>query len=345
REQRQVSRVHTEGVTPRDVESEDRFIDLEPLHLDVAFRTDTIRRRARVARDLQAAEPLRPHGRIGKRRPHCVRRRPHHHLGAHDDRGTVDELDRLFTKGKHHTAHVADRSGISEHAGCRGGIAGGVTSSEDRHMLRRTMTALLVLGLGTSASARHDLTAPGRLAVGVATAVAVDPSRGNRSLPVEIWYPARRAGRDAEPLRQHHPLVLVAHGLCGSRLYYDYLAPHLASYGFVVAAPDFTGMTRAACDAGQLVLSLPDLPLDLSFVARQLRDTNGPFGKWARHVRGAAVGLIGNSLGGIAVVDAARADPTFRAIVGLAPAVGPAAAAPLVGLTPPRAWMIMGATS
>src|SRR5262249_35666396 len=123
------------------------------------------------------------------------------------------------------------------------------------------------------------------------------------------------------------------------------LAPHLASQGFVVAAPDFTGMTREACDAGQLVLSIPDLPLDLSFVSRQLHDAGGPFERWARHVRGTVTGLIGNSLGGIAVVDAGRTDGAFRAIVGLAPAVGPAAAAPFVGLRPRRAWMIMGATS
>src|SRR5262245_27907817 len=176
-------------------------------------------------------------------------------------------------------------------------------------MRRRTMTALLVLALGTSAPGAPDPTRPGRLMVGVTTVDAVDESRGNRTLPVEIWYPARRSGRGAEPIRQPHPLVLIAHGLCGSRLYYDYLATHLTSHGFVVAAPDFTGMTRAACDAGQLVLSLGDLPLDLSFVSRQLHDATGPFRRWARHVRGRAAGLIGNSLGGIAVVDAARMDP------------------------------------
>lgn len=211
-------------------------------------------------------------------------------------------------------------------------------------MRRRTMTALLVLALGTSAPGAPDPTRPGRLAVGVTTADAVDESRGNRRLPVEIWYPARRSGRDAAPVRQRHPLVLIAHGLCGSRLYYDYLAPHLASHGFVVAAPDFAGVTRAACDAGQLVLSIGDLALDLSLVARQLHEASGPLGTWARHVRGTATGLVGNSLGGIAVVEAARMDSAFTAIVGLAPAVGAAAAPPLVGLTPRRAWMIMGAT-
>jgi len=211
-------------------------------------------------------------------------------------------------------------------------------------MRRRAMTALLVLALGTSAPGALDPTRPGRLAVGVTTADAVDGSRGNRRLPVEIWYPARRTGRDAEPVRRRHPLVLIAHGLCGSRLYYDYLATHLASHGFVVAAPDFAGVTRAACDAGQRAPSIRDLALDLSFVARQLHEARGSLETWARHVRGTTTGLVGNSLGGIAVVEAARMDSAFTAIVGLAPAVSGAAASPLVGLTPRRAWMIMGAT-
>jgi DNA-binding transcriptional LysR family regulator len=47
----------------------------------------------------------------------------------------------------------------------------------------------------------------------------------------------------------------------------------------------------------------PEIVLDLSFVARQLHEGSGPLGTWAHHVRGAATGLIGNSLGGIAVVD------------------------------------------
>jgi len=207
------------------------------------------------------------------------------------------------------------------------------------------MALLLVLALGTSVSGAPDLTGPGRLAVGVTTADAADESRGNRQITVEIWYPARRSGRDAEPVRGRHPLVLIAHGLCGSRLYYDYLAPHLASHGFVVAAPDFPGVTRAACDAGQLVLNdITDLSRDLSFVAGELHDAAGPFGKWASHVRGNMTGLVGNSLGGIAVVEAARVDPAFTAIVGLAAAVGATEAPPLVGLRPRRAWMIMGAT-
>ena len=210
--------------------------------------------------------------------------------------------------------------------------------------MRRTGVALLGLAFATSTPAAPDPTHPGKLAVGVTTVDAVDTSRGNRTLPTEIWYPARHAGRDAAPRPLSYPLILIAHGLCGSRLFYDYLAPHLASYGFVIAAPDFTGATRAECDAGQLTLRLDDLPLDLSFVCRELHDATSPLGKWAKHVRGVSTGLIGNSLGGLAVVQAARIDRAFTAIVGLAPAVTAEYAPPLVALVPRRAWMMMGAT-
>ena len=212
-------------------------------------------------------------------------------------------------------------------------------------MRRPTIMALVALALATAAYGASDPTRPGRLVVGVTTADLVDGSRGGRTLPTEIWYPARRAGRDVEPLPRRYPLVLIAHGLCGSRLYYDYLAPHLASYGFVVAAPDFTGVTRSACDAGQVTAGIDDLPLDLIVVARELHDAGGPLGQWARHVKGMRTGLIGNSLGGIAVVGAARMDSSFTAIVGLAPAVNADSAPPLVDLTPRRAWMVMGATA
>lgn len=210
--------------------------------------------------------------------------------------------------------------------------------------MRRAVAALLLVVLAATAPAARDLTRPGKLRVGVATVDAVDASRDDRTLPTEIWYPARKAARDAEPLRRSYPLILIAHGLCGSRLYYDYLAPHLASHGFVVAAPDFTGVTRAACDAGHVTASIQDLPLDLSFVCREMHDPSGQLGRWARHVRGVATGLIGNSLGGIAVVEAAKIDPSFTTIAGLAPAVSGDAAPALVDLDPRRAWMIMGAT-
>src|SRR5215831_12356655 len=113
--------------------------------------------------------------------------------------------------------------------------------------MRHALLLLVVLALAGRARAAADPAHAGKLAVGVSTFTAVDETRENRALPTEIWYPAKSAGRDADPLPKSYPLILMAHGFCGSRLNYEYLTTHLASWGFVVAAPDFTGVTQAAC--------------------------------------------------------------------------------------------------
>jgi alpha-beta hydrolase superfamily lysophospholipase len=88
--------------------------------------------------------------------------------------------------------------------------------------------------------------------------------------------PATERCRSRPSSRLDQRQLPFAHGLCGSRLYYDYLTTHLASRGFVVAAADFTGVTTAACDAGHVTASIADLPLDLEIVARTLHDLRGP---------------------------------------------------------------------
>src|SRR5215470_16224477 len=106
-----------------------------------------------------------------------------------------------------------------------------VPARDDRYrpMRRRLLVLLITLAVATNAMPAPDPTRPGKLAVGVTTVDVVDASRANRMLPTELWYPAGSGGRDIAPLKRRWPLVVIAHGLCGSRLYYDYLATHLAS--------------------------------------------------------------------------------------------------------------------
>ncbi|MGH7894288.1 MAG: alpha/beta hydrolase family protein [Candidatus Binatia bacterium] len=206
----------------------------------------------------------------------------------------------------------------------------------------RCAVVLLVLLLAFSmAHAAADPAEPGRFAVGVTT-VEVDDASRHRTLTTEIWYPARRAGRDAAPRRGSWPLILVAHGLCGFRTNYEYVATHLVSRGFVVAAPDFPGFNKTVCDTGAPTDFVDGPPLDLSFVCRTLHDRTGPLGRFARHVRGVATGLVGHSLGGLAVVNATLIDPAFTAIVPLAPAVSGTGAEPFTELDPRRAVLVMG---
>jgi dienelactone hydrolase len=206
--------------------------------------------------------------------------------------------------------------------------------------MRRAMVACVLAAVAAAAVAAPDPANTGKLKVGETTVTAVDRSRGDRTLPTEIWYPARAAGRDAEPLPRAYPLVLMAHGFTGSRLNYEYLTAQLASWGFVVAAPVFVGLTHDTCCSES-----PDvLAPDLSFVCRTLHDTSGPLSKYAQHVRGIATGLVGHSLGGFGVAEAAKIDASFTAVVALAPAEL-AADPSLDGLRQRPAWMVMGGTA
>lgn len=133
-----------------------------------------------------------------------------------------------------------------------------------------------------------ELARRGAYRVGVRTIEIVNPNqidilrfdkakgeapRGDRSLQVEIWYPARiptgteertvylsstpgtdrastvegKALRDAQPVAgEAFPLVIVSHGYPGSRIFLSYLTENLASKGYVVAAIDHTDSVAGA---------------------------------------------------------------------------------------------------
>jgi predicted dienelactone hydrolase len=108
-----------------------------------------------------------------------------------------------------------------------------------------------------------------------------------RPLPVTVWYPAVSdafeeaytymlemppvsfmgwAIPDAEFEVDNgpYPLVLFSHGAAGTRYASLYLTEHLASYGFVVMAPDHTGDTFVnAEDEGVFVRSHMTRPIDI----------------------------------------------------------------------------------
>src|SRR5919198_1461513 len=166
-------------------------------------------------------------------------------------------------------------------------------------MVRRVRRLVAVLALAALAlparAAGVEPSADGRFPVGVTTLTFRDAARG-RTLVTEVWYPAQAAGRDTAARRGTYPLVLVAHGHCGFRTNYEYLSVPLASWGFLVAAPDFPGINRADCDAGAPPGDLlGDPPRDLEFLRGAFHDANGP----ARHlvplVRGQRAGLVGHS--------------------------------------------------
>ncbi len=185
---------------------------------------------------------------------------------------------------------------------------------------------------GRPAAGGYDPFARGPHAVGVCTLELPDASRG-RILPCEVWYPARpqpaaqdgpAAGRGAAALAGQHPLVAYSHHAGGHRRKASFLASHLASHGYVVAAPDHSEVVAAALapreaesDAERaeridaiIASRVPDVRLVVDYLLS---------GAAGIELDPARVGLAGHSLGGWTVLAAPDTEPRAAAVVAMAP--------------------------
>jgi predicted dienelactone hydrolase len=222
-------------------------------------------------------------------------------------------------------------------------------------LLRRRLAVLLAMALamlaaaacssggsGKSATATprplytlDAATAPGPYAVGVRSFEFVDTSRPTaangeypgsteRKLVTEVWYPAQADRSAADAVRDAtvdvsggpYPLIVFAHGFIGSRNQSRTYTKHLASHGYIVAAPDFP-LTNAGAPGGPRIGDLVNQPGDVSFVIdsmlAQSADAASPL---HGAVDGDAIGLTGHSLGAfttLLTVYGGRRDPRVKA--------------------------------
>lgn len=169
------------------------------------------------------------------------------------------------------------------------------------------------------------------------------PEDPERELATEIWYPAadphsgtpaehplkrpHAARQGAAPAEGIHPLVIFSHGNSGLRHQSTFLTTHLASWGFVVAAPDHTGNTffemiqiRSEAERQRVHFEARhNRPADLSAVVA--RAVSGD-PRWAA-VDPARIGVAGHSYGGWTALKLPGRDTRVRAVCGLAPASEP----------------------
>jgi dienelactone hydrolase len=199
----------------------------------------------------------------------------------------------------------------------------------------------------------------GSAPVGVRTTELRDETRGGRTLALELWYPAdeahrghdlddavrdhftiapgippaaQRAVRDAEPARGRFPLIAYYHGATGHRRDATELCTHLASHGYVVAAPDFTGNTMgdlfadlAAAGSGaprlaSIEQSAADRPLDAKVVIDRV--LGGAEAALAPLVDRERIGTCGISFGGWTALAQNSIDRRPRASFPIVPAWG-----------------------
>jgi predicted dienelactone hydrolase len=211
---------------------------------------------------------------------------------------------------------------------------------------------LLCIGLAQAAAAAQglyvdapELGAPGPHAVGVRSLTltdrdqldlgSFDPATGtaprrDRTLQVELWYPARPtagaapvvysdamdaeppkpparftiqgvAVRDAHPTADRFPLVIVSHGYGNVPVAMNWITENLASKGYVVAAIRHDDLYLNPAGFPNAVLRRP---LDITFVTRELQRT---LGGAQGSVDPTRVALVGYSMGGYGVLAAGGA--------------------------------------
>lgn len=157
----------------------------------------------------------------------------------------------------------------------------------------------------------------GPFGVGVTTLELVDRSRPTeandgipghpeRTLKVEVWYPAAPSSpapeaRDVSLDKSGgpYPLIVFAHGLGSMRRQSASYTQHLASHGYIVAAPDFPS-SNLSTPGGPRLAAVVNQPGDVSFVIDSLlADNAGEGGLLSGTIDAQAIGVSGHSLGGL----------------------------------------------
>ena len=113
------------------------------------------------------------------------------------------------------------------------------------------------------------------------------------------------------------PLVVISHGLGADRRFFTYLANHLASHGFTVAALEHPGSNSSwlarASDRSDVAKLLPakefvERPKDVSFLLDELAKLNQQKSLLQGKLNTQQVSLIGHSLGGYTALALAGAE-------------------------------------
>ena len=174
-----------------------------------------------------------------------------------------------------------------------------------------------------------------------------DPLDPERALPCEIWYPAARnvlgaepaphplglphaAGTGLPPLEIACPLIGFSHGNSGLRQQSTFLTTHLASWGFVIVAPDHVGNTFPEMAGVEDESARREIhrraraqrPTDLLQSMRALVD-EGHAQSRRPPIDVARLGLLGHSFGGWTALKGPARESRIRAVCGLAPASEP----------------------
>ncbi len=225
----------------------------------------------------------------------------------------------------------------------------------------------LIVAPGRAFAESHIPDEPGPCKVGHTYVIAVDSARGDRQLPLNIWYPVDDADHvgDFTLYRLLGPLgitstvaiddvpasaggqrnlIVFSHGFGGIGLQSIRLMEHLASHCFVVVSPDHTGNT--SFDNSSPNPEADRYP-DIAFVIDYMEERNNePGGAFEGRVDTSNVGVAGHSYGGMTSIlmaagyDPWAADVRVRAILPIASSSIPLTDEQIQSITIPTCFLV-----
>ncbi len=189
----------------------------------------------------------------------------------------------------------------------------------------------------------------GPYVVGHGASIVVDSARGDRELPIDLWYPvdsldAEGAQTTAYTLAEiatlesevsfedvpvasdrAHPLLVFSHGYQSVNLQSIGLMEALASHGFIVVSPEHTGNSQFSAGDEFDVAAANRVPDISVIIDTMLERADDPDDLLYERIDIAAIGVVGHSFGGMTSFGVAAgwagADPDPR-VAAIAPVSG-----------------------
>lgn len=140
----------------------------------------------------------------------------------------------------------------------------------------------------------------------------VDPTRSNRNIPVEIYYPALLPGNNVTIANGQFPVIVFGHGFSMAWNAYNYFWDSIVPYGYIVVFPT---------TEGSFAPSHTNFAKDMAFIIGAMKseglDNSSPF----LNSISTTSALMGHSMGGGCALLAQQYDTTVTAISTFAGAV------------------------
>lgn len=185
------------------------------------------------------------------------------------------------------------------------------------------LVLVLLVAIGSKSTAQP-------YAIGSTTITFIDPSRSNRAIETDIYYPAVSAGSNtavAGSSGDRFPVVAFGHGFVMTVDVYQNIWSALVPNGYIVALPK---------TEGGFLPNHTNFGRDLAFVVSALQDAGSATGNLFYKKVAKTSAVMGHSMGGGAATLAVQYNPDITALAGLAPAeTNPSASATAQGVNIP----------